>query len=54
MSSSKTDTTVRNILISQPKPEEGQKSPYFDLAQERKIKVDFRHFIHVEDRAFDS
>ena len=25
-----------------------EKSPYFDLAQERKIKVDFRHFIHVE------
>ena len=48
MSSAKTDTKVKTILISQPKPEEGQKSPYFDLASERKIKVDFRHFIHVE------
>lgn len=48
MSSTKTEMDIKSILISQPKPEEGQKSPYFDLAQERKIKVDFRHFIHVE------
>ncbi|MDB4195654.1 uroporphyrinogen-III synthase [Flavobacteriales bacterium] len=48
MSSTKTKTTVKSILISQPKPEEGKKSPYYDLADERKIKVDFRHFIHVE------
>ena len=48
MSSTTIDRKVSSILISQPKPEEGQKSPYFDLAQERKIKVDFRHFIHVE------
>ena len=48
MSSTTIDTKVKSILISQPKPEEGTKSPYFDLAAERKIKVDFRHFIHVE------
>lgn len=48
MSSTKADTSVKSILISQPRPEPGQKSPYFDLAEERKIKVDFRHFIHVE------
>lgn len=48
MSSTTIDTKVKTILISQPKPEEGTKSPYFDLATERKIKVDFRHFIHVE------
>jgi uroporphyrinogen-III synthase len=48
MSAIKTEMAVKSILISQPKPEEGQKSPYFDLALERKIKVDFRHFIHVE------
>jgi uroporphyrinogen-III synthase len=48
MSSTTIDTKLKTILISQPKPEEGTKSPYFDLATERKIKVDFRHFIHVE------
>lgn len=39
--------SINSILISQPKPENG-KSPYFDLADKFKIKVDFRHFIHVE------
>ena len=48
MSSTTTDRKVKSLLISQPKPEDGQKSPYFDLSEERKIKVDFRHFIHVE------
>lgn len=38
---------IKSILISQPKPENG-KSPYYDLAEKHKIKVDFRHFIHVE------
>jgi uroporphyrinogen-III synthase len=34
-------------LVSQPKPE-GDKSPYFDLAEKYKLKIDFRPFIHVE------
>ena len=38
---------VRSILVSQPKPE-GDKSPYFDLAEKYNIKIDFRSFIHVE------
>ena len=38
---------VKSILVSQPKPET-EKSPYFDLAENCKIKVDFRPFIHVE------
>ncbi|MBL4586194.1 MAG: uroporphyrinogen-III synthase [Flavobacteriales bacterium] len=38
---------VKSILVSQPKPE-GDKSPYFDLANKHKLKVDFRSFIHVE------
>lgn len=33
--------------MSQPKPE-GDKSPYFDLAEKFKLKIDFRPFIHVE------
>lgn len=38
---------VKTILISQPKPE-SDKSPYFDLAEKYKLKIDFRPFIHVE------
>ncbi len=38
---------VKTILVSQPKPE-GEKSPYFDLAEKYKLKIDFRPFIHVE------
>lgn len=38
---------VKSILISQPKPAT-EKSPYFDLAKNLKLKVDFRSFIHVE------
>lgn len=39
--------SVKSILVSQPKPENG-KSPYFDLAEKHNVKVDFRPFIHVE------
>lgn len=38
---------VKSILISQPEPKNG-KSPYFELAEKFKVKVDFRTFIHVE------
>lgn len=38
---------VKSILVSQPKPE-SEKSPYFDLAEKYKLKIDFRPFIHVE------
>ena len=38
---------VKTILVSQPKPET-EKSPYFDLSDSCKVKVDFRSFIHVE------
>lgn len=38
---------VKSILVSQPKPET-EKSPYFDLAEKYKLKIDFRPFIHVE------
>ena len=34
-------------MVSQPKPE-GDKSPYYDLADKYKIKIDFRPFIKVE------
>lgn len=41
------ELAIKTILVSQPKPE-GEKSPYFDLAEKYKLKIDFRPFIHVE------
>lgn len=38
---------VKTILVSQPAPKT-ETSPYFDLADKQKVKVDFRSFIHVE------
>lgn len=38
---------IKSILISQPKPS-SEKSPYYDLAEKYKVKIDFRSFIHVE------
>jgi len=39
--------SLKTILVSQPKPT-GDKSPYFDLADKYKLKIDFRKFINVE------
>lgn len=38
---------VNSILVSQPRPKE-DKSPYFDLAEKYRLKVDFRPFIEVK------
>lgn len=38
---------IKNILVSQPKPST-DKSPFFDLANNNGIQVDFRAFIQVE------
>ena len=38
---------VKTILVSQPAPT-GENSPYFELEEKMKIKIDFRSFIHVE------
>jgi uroporphyrinogen-III synthase len=38
---------VKSILVSQPAPKSNQ-SPYFDLSEKQKVKIDFRSFIHVE------
>lgn len=40
------ELAIKSILVSQPKPE-GDKSPYYDLADKYKIKIDFRPFIKV-------
>jgi len=38
---------VKTILVSQPEPKI-ENSPYFDLQDKTKVKVDFRPVIHVE------
>lgn len=38
---------VKTILVSQPAPKT-ETSPYHDLSEKQKVKIDFRSFIHVE------
>jgi len=38
---------VKTILVSQPEPKV-ENSPYHDIQQKYKVKIDFRSFIHVE------
>lgn len=39
---------VKTILVSQPEPKV-ENSPYNDLCERQRVKIDFRPFIHVED-----
>lgn len=39
---------VKTILVSQPKPVETEKNPYFDLAKKHNLNIIFRQFIKVE------
>ncbi|MEH6408356.1 MAG: uroporphyrinogen-III synthase, partial [Leeuwenhoekiella sp.] len=38
---------VKTILVSQPEPKV-ENSPYFDLEEKKRVKIDFIPFIHVE------
>ncbi|WP_103726612.1 uroporphyrinogen-III synthase [Flavobacterium croceum] len=38
---------VKTILVSQPEPKV-ENSPYHEIQQKHKVKIDFRPFIHVE------
>jgi uroporphyrinogen-III synthase len=38
---------VKTILVSQPAPK-NENSPYIELMEKQKVKIDFRPFIHVE------
>ena len=38
---------VKTILVSQPEPRI-ENSPYFELQERQRVKIDFRPFIHVE------
>lgn len=39
---------IKKILVTQPKPE-SEKSPYFDLAKNNNLQIDFCPFIQVEN-----
>jgi len=39
---------IKNILVSQPKPADIEKSPYYDLAKKNNINIDFHKFIKIE------
>ncbi len=39
---------IKNVLVSQPKPVDMEKSPYSQLAQDHKLNLDFQKFIKVE------
>jgi uroporphyrinogen-III synthase len=40
---------VKKILVSQPKPEDNVKSPYFEIAEKNNLQIDFRQFIQIEE-----
>ena len=40
---------VKNILVSQPKPADLDKSPYGELCRKFNLKIDFHKFIKVEE-----
>lgn len=39
---------IKNVLVSQPKPAEVEKSPYYLLAKKYKVNIDFHKFIAIE------
>lgn len=39
---------VKSILVTQPEPK-GENSPYFELKQKFKLKIDFREFQYIEN-----
>lgn len=39
---------IKNVLISQPKPADVEKSPYYLLAKKHKVKMDFTKFITIK------
>ncbi len=39
--------SIKKILVSQPEPQ-SDRSPYFDLSEKHKLKINFRTFIKVE------
>lgn len=48
--SNPTKSKIRTMLVSQPKPEPGDRSPLVDFGARNGIKVDFRPFIEVKGK----
>lgn len=46
--SNQAKTKVKQLMVSQPKPTEADKNPYFDLAKKHNLNITFRQFIKVE------
>ncbi len=44
-------TKVESILVTQPRPTD-ERSPYFELAEQYGLKIDFRPFIEIQGIAF--
>jgi uroporphyrinogen-III synthase len=44
-------TKVESILVTQPRPTD-ERSPYFELAQQYGLRIDFRPFIEIQGIAF--
>lgn len=39
---------IKSILVSQPQPANGEKSPYVEIGKKHNVKVDFYKFIRIE------
>jgi len=39
---------IKNVLVSQPRPAEVEKSPYYILAKKYKVNIDFHKFIAIQ------
>jgi len=39
---------IKNVLVSQPKPAELEKSPYYELVSNYNLTLDFKKFIQIE------
>ena len=42
-----TGEPVKRLLITQPKPIEGERSPYFEIAKKYKLNIDFQPFFEI-------
>lgn len=41
-------TKVKSIIVSQPKPSEPEKSPFFSISKKYAVKIEYRKFFKVE------
>ncbi len=39
---------IKNVLVSQPKPAELEKSPYYELVSDYNLNLDFKKFIQID------